>query len=820
MLFTIALLAITISFAQQSKIPNAPPSSAVDRNRLPKALANVRLEHLSSGALMLLDHGGDLVQPRDVSKTISSTTMQQNVGVALDPRVGPNIRLGNDPPALPPGMTAQAEPHIARSPVSGNFLVAVFQEGRFEDGGAVDGGFSISSDGGASWTRALIPNLSQTSGGPYFRDTDPVAGVDLNGTVFLTTEGATDPNFNNGAVLLSRSFDGGQNFGAPTVVYQPPSSAIFPDKPWMAINNFGSTPTAGRVVVTFTAFTNTSADGGTIVRAYSDNAGASFSSIASIGSSATNAQGSQPVFLPNGNLVIIYWSFGTSAHPGEHLEAVISTNSGVSFGSAKLITTRSIEYNEPAIRTGSFLPSAVADPTHGNISVVYQTVLGGNPRIVFTKSVDGGNTWSAPIAISDNPAGSGVFKTAINVSSDGQVLTAVFYDHRAHPSSDTLVDLYLAQSFDGGATWQPNIRVTDVSTDASLAPLTSTGYMLGDYQGIAESTNSSVPAIPVWIDTRTGDPDPFVAQVRIAPSASPTPTPTPTATPTAAGTPTPTPTPTSTATPVASPTSTPTPTASPNNGPAVMVSPAPGSTFTSSSVTFQWTAGSATAYALTLGSSARTLDIYNSGTLHALSATVTNIPTDGRTVFATLYSQVNNAWVSTLYTYHAANGAVSPTPTPTASPTPTPVASPTPTPTATPTVAPSPTPTPTPAASPTPTPTPIPTPTPTPTPTPATSPTPTPTPASGPAVMISPAPGSTFTSSTVTLQWTAGSATAYGLTVGSSPGATDIYASSVLHVLSQTVSDIPTDGRTIYVRLYSQVGGSWTFNSYTYKAFK
>jgi hypothetical protein len=84
-----------------------------------------------------------------------------------------------------------------------------------------------------------------------------------------------------------------------------------------------------------------------------------------------------------------------------------------------------------------------------------------------------------------------------------------------------------------------------------------------------------------------------------------------------------------------------------------MVSPAPGTTFNGSTITFQWTAGSATAYALTLGSSARTVDIYNSGTLHTLSVTVNNIPADGRTVYATLYSQVNNNWVSTVYTYTA-----------------------------------------------------------------------------------------------------------------------------------------------------------------------
>jgi hypothetical protein len=122
--------------------------------------------------------------------------------------------------------------------------------------------------------------------------------------------------------------------------------------------------------------------------------------------------------------------------------------------------TSATEYNEPAIRTGSFLPSAVGDRTTQNVYVVYQALLAGNPRIAFTKSTDGGITWSTPFAISNNPPGSGVFNPAINVSPDGRTITVAFYDHRDNPGSTVLVDLYLAQSFDFGNTWQPNIRLT------------------------------------------------------------------------------------------------------------------------------------------------------------------------------------------------------------------------------------------------------------------------------------------------------------------------------------------------------------------------
>ena len=465
---------------------------------------------------MLLNNNGNLVRPPvrqtrssspSASQTIS-TTAEVAAGVALDPRIGSNLRLGDDPAALPADMRAQAEPHIARSPVNADLLAATFQEGRFTDGGAVDCGYSISGDGGLTWSRALIPNLTQTTGGPYYRDTDPVAGVDLAGNVYLCTEAATDPQFNNGVVVISKSTDGGQSFAAPVVVYSPTSNSEFPDKDWMAINTFSGTTKAGRILVTFTRFINGSSP---IYRTYSDDGGATWQTATPVHSTATDAQGSQPMFLPSGKLVIVYWNFDNSG-----LAAVISSDSGATFGTPKTIAAVT-QYSEPSIRTGDFLPSAIADRTNGNLYVVYQARLAGNPKIAFTKSTDGGNTWNTPVAISDNPSSSGVFNPAVAVSPDGMKVTVVFYDHRNNPGSNVLVDLYLAQSFDGGATWQPNLRLTSVSTDASLAPLTDTGYMLGDYQGVAESTTSDVPAVPVWIDTRTGDPDPFIARIGIAP---------------------------------------------------------------------------------------------------------------------------------------------------------------------------------------------------------------------------------------------------------------------------------------------------------------
>ena len=111
---------------------------------------------------------------------------------------------------------------------------------------------------------------------------------------------------------------------------------------------------------------------------------------------------------------------------------------------------------------------------------------------------------------------------------------------------------------------------------------------------------------------------------------------------------------------------------------AQISTPVAGSTFSSSSVTFSWTAGGATNYALLVGSSLYGHDIYSSGVINALSATVNNIPTDGRTIYVTLASNVSGSWTSNNYTYTAVTSSATPTPTATPAPTATPIPTPVP----------------------------------------------------------------------------------------------------------------------------------------------
>jgi hypothetical protein len=416
-------------------------------------------------------------------------------------------------------MLAQAEPHIARDPNVPDTLAATFQEGRFTNGGSVDCGYAISHDGGLTWSRALIPGLTTAVGGPYVRASDPVAGIDNTGTIYLATLGILDASITTAAIAISRSTNGGTSFDAPVEVLRSANPNVILDKEWLAVNTFSNTPTAGRLVITYTRFENTSYPQ---ARVYSDDGGKTWSPSAYITPTSMKSQGSQSFFLPDGKLAVVYFDFDLdNPEAYSYLRVAVSTNGGGNFTFSNQVA-QVLPYDPQEIRTAQALPSATGNRTNNTLYVAYQGLYPadanapGGPKILFTKSSNAGVTWSPPQPISDNPTNLAVFNAAIAASPDGQTLTVIFYDGRVNPSNPYLVDIFMAQSFDGGNTWQPNIRVTPVSTDVRLAPLTDSGYMVGDYKGIAPTTGSDVPAVPVFIDTRTGNPDPFIARVGIS----------------------------------------------------------------------------------------------------------------------------------------------------------------------------------------------------------------------------------------------------------------------------------------------------------------
>ena len=467
-------------------------------------------ERLSTGAWWLLEP-----PPAPASRAATTADEVRSASrraLATLDVVGENIRLGDDPPELPAARHAQAEPHAARSFRDPGLVLATFQEGRFEDGGAVGCGYAVTRDGGATWERRWIPGLVQAvDGGVFDRASDPVAAVGADGTLWLNTLGLRNtPDGFLTSIALSRSTDGGRTFSPPMIVRESADTLNFLDKNWMAVNSFPGTPTAGRLVITLTHFQTIPNRSLTypVVLTYSDDQGGTWSDLHPI--TPNYCQGSQPVFLPDGALAVGYWNFNIP-NP-DRIEVVVSEDGGATFGPAHVVAEVTI-HHDPVARSGEFLPSLAADRTLGNLHFAWQAVEAGAPRILFARSTDRGQSWSAPVPVNDTPAGRSVFNPAIAVSPEGQHVTIIFYDKRHDVGAGNWADLYLAESFDSGLTWEPNRRISASSTDLTRAPLTPAGRMVGDYLGLVPALTLQEPGIAVWVDTREGSPDPFAATI-------------------------------------------------------------------------------------------------------------------------------------------------------------------------------------------------------------------------------------------------------------------------------------------------------------------
>jgi hypothetical protein len=184
---------------------------------------------------------------------------------------------------------------------------------------------------------------------------------------------------------------------------------------------------------------------------------------------------------------------------------------------------------------------------------------------------------------------------------------------------------------------------------------------------------------------------------------------------------------------------------------SVITSPEPGSVLSGPSPTFSWTAGSGVTDRLfRIGSVRGGADLVSKSNLGSVTTlAVTGLPTDGRTLYVTLGSLIQNSWQYAEYTYTA----------------------------------------------------------------PRTS---------GPvkSAMLTPAPNTTLTSARITFTWGGGSGVLeQWLYVGSQPATTTYYNSGSLGTrTSATVSGLPSDGRRLYVTLWSRLPSGWQYTVYTYTA--
>jgi hypothetical protein len=367
----------------------------------------------------------------------------------------------------------------------GSTIVAVFQSGRFFNGGASNIGYATSTNNGSTWTNGFLPSTTvyATPPGPWDRISDPSVSFDAKHNVWMVTGLAITGTIGI-AVLVSRSTDGGLTFGNPVTVKQ--KSGGFYDKEWIACDNTPASPHYGNCYVQWDdAFSSN-----LLHMSFSTDGGQSWTDSAVPGN-AFGVIGGQPLVQPDGTVVVPIGG-------GIGIESFTSTNGGTSYTGPFGISNVSVHGVAGGLRDGGGLPSAEIDAS-GKIYVVWQDCRfrsGCSANDIVMSTSTNGQTWTALVRIPIDATTSGVdhFIPGLGVdhstsgSSAHLGLTYYFYPVASCSASTCKLSVGFVSSSNGGGTWSGPVKLFGRIRLAWIAP-TSQGSMVGYYISTAYGSN-------------------------------------------------------------------------------------------------------------------------------------------------------------------------------------------------------------------------------------------------------------------------------------------------------------------------------------------
>ncbi len=397
----------------------------------------------------------------------------------------------------------QNETSIAIDPDDSRNLVGGTNDYRYGDAQA---GVAVSLDGGRTWTADTLDGLDTTLG-KYDAQGDPAIAPYRGGVFYYAFI-----DFNRGdeqnRLAIAKSTDGGVTWPVLGVVidHPGPGSHDFEDKEYIAVDATGG-PFDGNVYISWTRFPSFGST--RIMFARSLDGGESYSSPVQISDSTNGYQGSVPAVGPSGELYVAWLRSNA-------IQVDKSTNGGMTFRDDRLVAVISPQSFPPpgALFRGNSFPTIAVDrsdgPTRGNVYVAWGDGVGTGlgPDVLFTRSTDGGLSWSDPIRVSDDQNSSYQFFPWICVAPDGTI-AVVFFDQRDAPGT-RFYDTRMARSFDGGLTFEKNRRVSTQTSDSFNDGFG--GFFIGDYNGV---TSTHWFAHPYWTDIRdaTANAEGFTAAV-------------------------------------------------------------------------------------------------------------------------------------------------------------------------------------------------------------------------------------------------------------------------------------------------------------------
>lgn len=407
---------------------------------------------------------------------------------------GPSLKITNvkaiSEDALPANSSeiepdTQTEPDIAIDPANPKIISADFQEGRNGPfGGAEDGGYATSHNGGRSWFFGDLPRLTTATGGPFSLASDTVMAFGADGSAYAQTIPFNENNPRS-AVAVQRSTNGGFSFGKPSLVTDDNNANIFNDKNWIVVDNNRHSPHFGRIYSVWSRFIPSGSPGAV---SWSDNHGKTWSKIHFTTGRNVETEGLIPLIHPDGSITVIY----DKTIGFNDFEVAQTSHDGGATWSKAVTVGKFLGSGVPDLRTGG-LPAAAIDPSTGKMYVVWQDTRfnpSGLNDIVLSTSANG-QTWTTPQVV--NPRVTGLDRFTPAVTAAGGSVYITYRTRASNGTAPTVTEDFIA-STDGGKTfgYEQQVGPPAVVQFAAVSneqPPPVAFY--GDYMGMA-ATKSEV----------------------------------------------------------------------------------------------------------------------------------------------------------------------------------------------------------------------------------------------------------------------------------------------------------------------------------------
>jgi hypothetical protein len=372
-----------------------------------------------------------------------------------------------------------------------------------------------SADGGKTWGGVDLPLPPPIGANGIRFGSDPTLAFDSRGNLFygyIVVFFGSGNGVNGSQMGVARSTDGGKTYPLANFFSFSGGSDHFNDKPMITADANINSPFRDNVYIAWDAASGGSASGGGVRVARSSDHGVTFTiTRADDPKGPGRAIGAVPFVGPNGEIYLAWNDYAANT-----IAFSRSFDGGATWDAQSVIASKQLpfdiripaEFNRGALVYPACDTDRSKGAHRGRLVCSWMDLAGNGTTDIFTSySDDKGATWSLSKSAADAlPFAVDRFNQWLSIDPTNGVVNVSFYDTRNDTTGARyMTDIYLSRSSDGGASFAPNVRASDVSSNEhdcdGVFPCSAINYgnQQGDYSGIVAYGGV---AHPVWTDSR------------------------------------------------------------------------------------------------------------------------------------------------------------------------------------------------------------------------------------------------------------------------------------------------------------------------------